>query len=195
MRSEKRSGKPHDSVAPVIEDPEPQPPQIPIGDAADTPVRSGKPSRLRRLADIGVIVLAPIVISIVLLAAMRTHTNEEFWTKISFGEIAIALTSVAIAAVARAWDSHSEPWQVMSFAALIVGAVQACFVSAFDNYNLVEKLVKAATHCPNDCKNAELGSLAADVQSNYPGVFPWFICLSSGAFLIAMVIYTIWKES
>lgn len=196
--TDSRDGRPDSSSASPKEgelDPEPLPQQVPLEGASNSAAGPLPTPAWRRMVDTAMVVVAPIFISIIILAASRVTQGGNLFYKLGIGEFAIAITGIAFASATFAWTKRAGIWEVVMTAAVIIGFSQAFFVTSFDSFNLVEKLVESAAHCVGECNSKKLGDLALAVMENNPSWVPWSFAIVSGAALSTLVCYSIWKES
>ncbi|MFK3983395.1 hypothetical protein ACI2K4_23805 [Micromonospora sp. NPDC050397] len=171
------------------------PPQIPIEDAAKSPIGLQAATRVSKIIDVTAVVVAPILVPAFVLATVRFSPERAFISGFTLSDIAFSIVSVAFAALTRALTGRGESWKLVAMIGIFVIVFETAIAVSRDTMIESDNLLMKATQCQAGCDLIALHSVATQITANAPPTLLWMTSTFLGALLCSISVYAILSES
>jgi hypothetical protein len=173
-----------------------EPRRTPLPSAAGSPIGLNAVSKVTKIRDILIVVVAPFFVPGVLLLVTRSNSSHLFGA-FTLGDIAFGFVAVAIAGIARAVTLKSDEWMAFSIGAIVVVALQASVAAKVDtanNSDALRNMVEKSNFNAIWIQLPRMQDLAAAIADAQPTLLQWAATVLSGSALIIVSIELIRRE-
>lgn len=183
-----------DTAYPTDRDVPAAPPQVPIAEAARAPIGPDRPSAWRRTLDLLAVVVAPIVVPAVVLAATRATEEKGLMASFTLTDVAFGVVAVAFAALTRAITGRGEGWLVVAGTGILAIVFETAMAVRSDTVMATELLTGKISDCHIKCNSLDFSSLLAQIHSASPSSIQWSVVILTGVTMCLVTIVAIVSE-
>ncbi|MBM7773479.1 hypothetical protein JOD54_003683 [Actinokineospora baliensis] len=170
------------------------PHQVPFTRAARTPVGAPSGYEDRRVIDLLVIVIAPLLFPWLVLAITRNSRGQDVLAGFSLVDMAFGLAAVGFAVMVKAMADRRPPWERVGLVAFLAMPAETAIAIRADDMAATGRLTSEVAGCAPPCDLGELKELAVGIQQSAPSWLHWVAAFVVGAILCGMAARAIWKD-